>query len=190
MNQRGSQGVAAAGEGAERLLDRAIAVLLVVSGAALLLMMLHVSADVVLRYMVGLPIPDTIETASYYYMILVVFLPLAFVERRSEHVEVELLVQVLSARLRNALYVAGRLFAVAVFGLLAYQSWLDAQYYAELRETPMGSALEIWPSRFALPIGFAFMVLALLLHAVKAALAPDAVRPQGPGPAYAAEETP
>lgn len=172
----------------ERWIDRAILVMLIVAGAGLVAMMLHVTADVLMRYFFNWPIRDTIETASYYYMILVVFLPLAFVERKSEHIEVELFVQLLGVRPRNLLYVAGRLFSMVFFGILAYVSWIDAIDYARIRETPMGSDLEIWPSRFALPIGFGLLVLAMALHAAKALMHLRQVKPQGDGPAYARED--
>lgn len=174
----------------ERWIDRAILIMLVVAGAGLVAMMVHVTADVLMRYFFNYPIRDTIETASYYYMILVVFLPLAFVERKSEHIEVELFVQFLGIRLRNLLYAAGRLFSIVFFSILAYASWIDAIDYARIRETPMGSDLEIWPSRFALPIGFGLLVLAMALHAVKALMNLRQPKPQGDGPAYAQEDRP
>jgi TRAP-type C4-dicarboxylate transport system permease small subunit len=174
----------------ERWIDRAILIMVAVAGVGLVAMMIHVTADVLMRYFFNHPIRDTIETASYYYMILIVFLPLAFVERKSEHIEVELFVQFLGTRLRNVFYVAGRLFSIIFFSILTYASWVDAVDYARIRETPMGSNLEIWPSRFALPIGFGLLVLAMALHAAKALMHLQQVRPQGDGPAYAREDQP
>jgi len=174
--------------GIERWLDRLILAAIIIAGCGLALMMVHIVADVTWRYLFNRPLVDTVETVSYYYMIAVVFLPLAYVERRSEHIEVELFVQHLPVSIRNVLYLLGRLTAIAFFGILTYQTWLDALDYMRIREVPMGSSLEIWPSRFILPLSFTLLIAALLLHAVRAVLHLRRAKPQGDGPAFAREE--
>lgn len=169
----------------QKWIDWTILGMMLLAGAGLIMMMLHISADVGARYFFNDPIRDTVETVSYYYMIIVIFLPLAFVERKSEHIEVELVVQFLSTRVRNILYIIARLFGAAFFAALAYETWFDAMHYLRIREVPMGSSLEIWPARFILPVSFAVLILSMLLHAMKAALALGHPKPQGDGPIYA-----
>ena len=58
----------------------------------LVLMALHVSLDVGLRYLFGKSFTGTLEFVSFYYMVAVVFLPLAYVELQREHISVDVLV--------------------------------------------------------------------------------------------------
>lgn len=171
----------------ERWLDRMLLGIMYASAAALALMVFHITADVLFRYLLNQPFANTVEVVSFYYMIAVVFLPLAFVERKSEHIEVELFTQYLPLRARNSLFILARLFAVAFFGALAYQTFLDALNYMAIREEPMGSSLEIWPTRFILPFSFVVLMITMLLHAAKAILNIDREKPQGDGPDYGEE---
>ena len=53
--------------------------------------------------------------------------------------------------------------------MLAYQTYLDALKATRIGEVMMGSNyVTIWPSRWALPLGFAVLCLAVLLHAWRA----------------------
>ena len=52
--------------------------LLEISGLLLLVMMLHVTLDVALKYLLNQPVPGTLEVVSYYYMVGTVFLVMVF----------------------------------------------------------------------------------------------------------------
>ena len=150
----------------ERWLARALAAL---ACLALALMMLHVTADVALRTLAGQPLTGTIETVSYYYMVLAVFLPLAWVERRGEHIRVDLFVQLLPAGAQLALYLFACLLGALFFGAMAWQSTLDALRATRGLETIMSNYLfYIWPARWALPLGLWAAVLAVLANAARA----------------------
>jgi len=71
---------------------------LALAAAFLVLMALHITVDVVLRLMFGGAFPGTLEIVSFYYMVYAVFLPLAFVERRGEHIEVDAFFNLMPAR--------------------------------------------------------------------------------------------
>jgi hypothetical protein len=59
----------------------AVSNLLLAIGAAIItLMALHVIADVSCRYLLNQPLPGTIEIVSLYYMVAVIYLPLAYVQ--------------------------------------------------------------------------------------------------------------
>ncbi len=132
------------------------------SSVFLLLMMLHVTADVFMKYFFNAPIEATIETVTYYYMIGVVFLPLAAAELRNEHIYVDLFIKRFSPRLQLAFYVFACLCGMLYFGILTWQTFRDAIRATAGRETVMANFLfYVWPSRWALPIGMGAMVLAL-----------------------------
>lgn len=168
----------------ERWLDRLIFISLVVGGAGIILMMLHITIDVVSRNFLSYSLIGTVEIVSYYYMISAVFLPLAFVERKSEHIEVELFIQNMPIRQQNYSYIFGRLTGIVFFSILAYQSWLDAVQYTRIGEQPMGLNLAIWPARWILPASFGLIVLAFVLHIWKAIAHFGTPKPQGDGPPY------
>ncbi|WP_218944213.1 TRAP transporter small permease subunit [Marinobacter changyiensis] len=142
---------------------------LILSGLFLILMALHVTVDVTLRYVIGTSFPGTLEIVSFYYMVGVVFLPLAYVELKQEHISVDVVVGRFSPRTQLVLYVFASLLGLAYFGLLGYQSLLDAIRATAQQETAMANFnFYLWPSRWALPVGFAAMCLAILANIAKA----------------------
>ena len=138
--------------------------LLNVSLCCLILMMGHVVLDVFLKFAFNAPLIGTLETVSYYYMVGAVFLPLGAVELKKEHVHVDLFIQFFSPRLRLITLCIANLLGIFYFGGLFYQTLLDAIASFGYKETIMSNYLfYVWPSRWALPIGFLAMALALIL---------------------------
>tara|TARA_B100000745_G_C20114873_1_gene381626 strand:- start:564 stop:1097 length:534 start_codon:yes stop_codon:yes gene_type:complete len=130
---------------------------------AVVLMMAHISLDVLLRW-IGLPIPATVTIVPHYYMLPIVFLPLALAEKYDAHITVEILVQIFRNRLQRILAVCGWLFSAGVFSILFYQTFLDA-----LDKMSVGTfmievdwKIPIWPSYFFLPVGFGLVIVVLL----------------------------
>ncbi len=54
----------------------------------IVLMMLHVTADVVGRYLFNAPLTGTIVIVGHYYMIIVVFIALGVAEEKNSHISV------------------------------------------------------------------------------------------------------
>ena len=130
---------------------------------AVVLMMVHISLDVLLRW-VGFPIPATVTIVPHYYMLPIVFLPLALAEKNDSHITVEILVQLFQNRLQRILAVCSWLFSAGVFSILFYQTSLDA-----LDKMSVGTfmmevnwKIPIWASYFFLPVGFGLVVIVLL----------------------------
>jgi len=129
-------------------------------------MMVHVGADIFAKLVFNAPIIGTLETVSYYYMVSIVFLPLAFVELRNGHVFVDLIFRNFPLRAQVIIYVLGCLISVSYYSLFCYQTFLDALKATSEQETVMSNYLfYVWPSRWTLPIGSATLVLAILLNA-------------------------
>lgn len=151
-----------------RLLGRLTDLLAFIACAAVVLMMLHITLDVFLRW-IGHPIPATVTIVPHYYMLPIIFLPLALVERNNAHITVEIFVQFLRRSWQRALAVLSWAVAAGVFGILLYQTWLDA-----LDKMKVGTfmievdyKIPIWASYFFLPVGFA-LVVALLVYRIVA----------------------
>lgn len=144
---------------------------LALAGFFLVLMMVHVGADIAMKLAFNAPITGTLETVSYYYMVSVVFLPLAFVEVKNEHVFVDLFFRKFPRKLQLIVYLFGVTVAVLYYGLFCYQTTLDAVKATRDKETVMANILfYVWPSRWALSLGSAALILAIVLNATKAVL--------------------
>lgn len=152
------------------VLGRGVAVLsrwaTILGGIAIVLMMLHVSADVIARYVFNTSLPGTLTMVTYYYMIFATFLPLALAEKRRSHISVEVLTEMLPTRARLHLQGWIMLLTAVVMGLLAWRSFDAAIKAAKLGVTQVQGNVNIpvWPAYFVLPVGASLMAAILLLR--------------------------
>jgi TRAP-type C4-dicarboxylate transport system permease small subunit len=136
-----------------------------IAAAVLLLMMLHVVADVAGRNLFNYPAPATTEMVAYYYMIAVVFLPLPFVELRDRSIAVDLFYNWFSPAAKRLAKAFGTLASILFFSGLTFKSWIDAWAAYDKREMVDGLyVVEIWQARFGLPIAFALTVAVLTIR--------------------------
>ena len=154
------------------VLDRSIYLLnrgfVVLAAVSLILMMFHVTVEVAGRATGAFTMIGTLEIVSFYYMIMLVMLPMGFVELRNEHIRVDLFVQMMPARLQLVLYVLSCLVSITFFAMMFWQSYHDALNSTQRMETIMSNFIfYIWPSRWALPIGFFGLLLASLSNLLK-----------------------
>ena len=89
-------------------------------------MMSHVCVDVFLRFVLGYQIEATIEIVSAYYMVALVFLPLAYVERNDGHIAADLVVQQLPPAARLVLRRVAGLIVLICMAVLFYCSLVEA----------------------------------------------------------------
>ena len=151
-----------------KLLDRTADLLALVAGAILILMMLHITADVVLRYLFARPIRDTVEIVSTYYIVAIVFLPLALVERMNAHIVVELFSQHLPPRVQELLIACICLVSGSYFGAFTWRTGLDAIQKYNIGEVMLGTTpITVWPTRFYLPIGCGLITLMLVYKSIR-----------------------
>lgn len=135
----------------------------IVAGAAVVLMMLHVATDISLRYLFDAPLTGTITFVSNYYMVAVVCLPLAFVERMDAHIAVDFVTDQLSLGLAYHIRHLALIPAVLVSSLVTYSTWVEAMGKFRLKTFIMEHGMQIptWFGYFALPIGYGLMTLYL-----------------------------
>jgi TRAP-type C4-dicarboxylate transport system permease small subunit len=158
----------------ERAIRGLATLLAALAGVAVLLMLLQTVTDVAMANLAGRPIPGNLEIISLYHMVVLVFLPLAFVEMRHEHISVDLVVRLLPRAAQRVILVGSYLVCAGFFALLSWQTLLDAIASWRLGELTMGAIyVTIWPAKFALPAGFIAILLMVLLHAWKAATDPS-----------------
>src|SRR5690625_5127957 len=92
-----------------------------IGGAAVSLMMIQVSLDVLFRFLLNQPLPGTITVVSHYYMIIAIFLPLAFVEQTKKSITIELLSAYFPPTLNRFLSTFSQLFVSATAFMIAYK---------------------------------------------------------------------
>jgi len=137
------------------------------AGLAMLLMMFHVMADVIGKYLFHSPVPSTAEVVANYYMIAGVFLTLAWVEATNSAIAVDLFYEMAPAKLRHAMYAFAQLVTLAFYLMLGWFSWDIAVRAWRISETVDGIwRVVVWPAKFMLPVGLALAVAVLLLKLV------------------------
>ena len=133
-------------------------------GVAIALMMLHITADVVLRYLFSAPLPGTITYVSNYYMIIATFVPLAYAEKLDAHITVEVVAERLPRRIQR--HLAHWLLPVCavVLAFMTVKTWTEALGKYEMKASLVegGTTIITWPGYFMLPLGLGLMVLVLL----------------------------
>lgn len=140
--------------------------LVIVSAVLVTLMMVHISADVAGKYFFNAPIHGTLEIVALYYMVAVVYLPLAWGSHDGDQIKVELFTRRLPARYLVRHDAIVDLFFAVFLGLITWQGIVDAlakMAINESRETAL-DLLIVWPSRWMVPIGFG---IATAYHALR-----------------------
>lgn len=148
----------------KRLLDIIIAAYKFVGAVVVGLMMVHITADVIGKFVFDRPLPGTIPIVSKFYMVIIAFLPLAIVERESGHIDVEVLTNQFSRTVQKFLYFFSTLLGIAVYGALTWRTWLEAmkKYGIGTFSYEEGIKIITWPSYFILPFGIALTVVVLI----------------------------
>ena len=152
-----------------RVIDRIAAALMILACLTAVLMLLHICADVLCKYVFNMPIDGTLETVSGWYMVAVVFGSMAYVEVKDGHISVDLFTRHIPAQPLSILRCLTYLLSVGYLGLMTWVTAGEAIRRTandEVWETVNGF-LPIWPSRWLVPIGMASLAAVFLLKAVR-----------------------
>lgn len=152
----------------DRLVNAITSGLALLGAVGVVAMLVHITLYVILRNLASAPIPATVEIVSYYYMVAIAFLPLAWAERRGDMISVEIFSHLLVGRIGriNAVFVA--LLTCAAYLVLTYTTWTVAmrQFTAGSYVISLSVAVPVWPSYFILPLAFALAALVALYRGV------------------------
>lgn len=150
----------------KRFVNRMSSIFSLIGGLGIFLMLLHVTADVILRQLFGFPPPATVLVVSHYYMVMIAFFPLGWSELRGDMISVEVLSGLFKGKILKVKTILIDLLIAAVYGFLAIHTWAIAM--SELKvgsyQVSLGVVIPIWPSYFILPIAFAVACLVVLLR--------------------------
>ena len=132
------------------------------------MMMTHITVDVIGRVVFNHPLDGTIEMVSGYYMVAVAFLPLAYISRHEGQIIVELFTRGLTGRKLVRLEILVNIVTIAYLGVFAWMTGtmaVEQTVEGEVWETATGF-LDVWPSRWVLPLSIVVMALYLLFRII------------------------
>ncbi len=150
-----------------KLLFRITRASAVLSGIAILLMMLAGAADVIGTNLdvIGLrsqPIPATFEFMGA-MMVVTVFLAVSFAQHGRRHIRVELLVRRMPPFWQKAADVLQFALGAMVFGMIARFAWAAAIHGFNVGEYATGIInFPLWPARFVMAFGVTLMTIQCL----------------------------
>lgn len=121
------------------------------------LMALHVSLEVISRFVLNLPLPGTVEIVARYYMVSVIFLPLAYGQMTRAHFQADLLERFLPEGFWRVMGGLSDLVIAVLAAAFVWRTGLAAIEATEVGEHVQTAiyTLPTWPSRWLPPIGFA-----------------------------------
>lgn len=156
-----------------RLIDRFVGIcggaLVFAGGFAIVLLMLHVVADVTGRYAFNHPLPGSLESVTYYYMVMVTALPFAYVTRHQGQIAVEMFTSALPQRWIH-LIEAGAGFTMLLYvGALTWKMGQEAVAMTAIGEVHDAGTMQFitWPSRWIPPVALAVMSCAVAIRVIE-----------------------
>ena len=153
----------------DKTISRLVAASTGVGAVILILMMIQVVADVIASNVFHSPIPANSVIVTNYYMVAVVFLPIALAEMRDDNITVEIAFQMMSRKAKNwAMYFSWALSLIVCFSLIV-SLWELAmkKYHTGAFVLEQEINMITWPTYFILPVSFALMALVIVRHIMK-----------------------
>ncbi|MCW5747318.1 MAG: TRAP transporter small permease subunit [Alphaproteobacteria bacterium] len=147
---------------------------------AMLLMAFHVGINISYRWLTGRDIQMTLEIVTYYYMVALVYLPMAFIDRAGGHIIADLFSGFMTERAVKQMDAVFRILLAAFFGVLFWITVRDAIERTIDGEAVMSAfgPFDIWLSRWSVPIGFGLACPYTLVLAAKNLLDAGAEQPR------------
>ena len=153
----------------DRFLAAASNALLALGAVIIALMAIHVIADVSSRFLFNQPLPGTIEIVSLYYMVATIYLPLAYVQSRHQHIVVHQFTDWLPAPARLAMDGLAGILATVVLALLSWRGVMEAMRATEVGQESIAGvyAIASWPPRWFVPLGLGVMALQTITQSMR-----------------------
>jgi TRAP-type C4-dicarboxylate transport system permease small subunit len=132
------------------------------SNVALLLMTLGITADVLMRWLVGSASKAAVELTGY-LMVMVVYFGLGPTQRARAHIQIDLLVRLLPAPMARAIALVNSilfLFYAVALAALGWKSVSTSYFFGTTSRT--GLDVIVWPFQLFIPVGLAILIVVLL----------------------------
>ena len=145
-----------------RIVDKLTVGLSYLGMIGILAMMVHICTDVIARTVFEISVPATVEMVSRYYMLMLVLLPLAWVENKRFMIVVEAFSEKFGKLGLRILDILVAITCIGVYSVMAVSTWEKAieQFEIGAYVIALDTQVIIWPGYFALPFGFGLAALA------------------------------
>jgi TRAP-type C4-dicarboxylate transport system permease small subunit len=137
----------------------------IIACAAVIVMMLLSTADVVLR-MLGKPIPGAYELVGFMGTVVVSF-SLGFTTLEKGHIAVELLFRKLPQRVQLGMETFTNFTGILLFGMIAYQAFAYALDIRKSGEVSATLQMPVYPFIFGMALGFGLLCVILMADCLK-----------------------
>jgi len=145
----------------QKALDKVTDLAMLVAEVAIVLMMLHIAAELLVRWFFRGALEATNEIVTFYYMVACTYLPLAYVTRADGHISAQIFTDYMPARPREILEGVILLCLAAFMVIIVWATTIEAVVMTQVGETHQAATIYLakWPARWYLPIGSGIMGL-------------------------------
>lgn len=147
------------------IFDQLLEVFLVLGEILIAMMCLHICIEVIANWFFGTPIEGTVEIVTRCYMVGVAFLPLAYIQRRNEHIKADIFTRKLPYQAQLLIDIFISILMVVMCALLGWYGYVDALSAAASNEAIelLHVSIPSWPTRWFVPFGFGSMMIVAVL---------------------------
>lgn len=153
---------------AARIKDRLLMCIEVPAVIVLAVMMLHVTANAILRTVSGNPIQSTIEITQYLYLPVLALLGFVAAQARGEHIVADIATGYMTVRTKRVIICGGYLITAAVSAGFAWYGLSEARHAHAIGKTAGVSSVPAWPVHYLIPVAFGVMTVLLFVAAYRA----------------------
>jgi TRAP-type C4-dicarboxylate transport system permease small subunit len=128
-------------------------VLTVAVGVLVFFCMILITFSITGRYLFGTPVPSTDEISET-ILVLVIFLPLAYIERQGGHLRIMFLYSRFSERWQNVCDILAKVLVLLLLSLMTWQTLLYALHSWACNEISWGTvSIPLWIPKFSIFFG-------------------------------------
>lgn len=147
----------------------ALRIFTAVASLGIVVMMLHILANVLMRYLFNSPLPNTLEWVSFWYLPIVAFLGFVLAKHGNEFIDAPLIFDKLTWGNRRILVILFSVVGFIMCAAYAYFTFVNQAIHGfEVKTTGGVSSLQIWPVFFLGSAVFAILAVMYLRDLVKA----------------------
>jgi TRAP-type C4-dicarboxylate transport system permease small subunit len=136
-------------------------------------MMLHITANALMRTFANDPLPDTLEIVQYWYMPIVAFLGFIAAQYRGQHIATDLLFERLPKPAQPYVLCLVTAVSAILSAGFAWFTFQEAMHSFDIRQAAGLTDVAAWPTHFLAPLAFGSLTVQLALAAVRALTRPD-----------------
>lgn len=159
-----------------------------ISGFAMVVLMIHVVLNVASRRLNNAPIEGTLEWVGNWYLPVIVLTGLVVAQQTDQHVQAELLFHRAPRTVQFEFRLIAYLLSLVLALGIGWYGWEHALENQAIGLTAGVSGVTVWPVTFLVPIGFVLYAIQIVIDVVRL-VATGRTAPGGP-PADAQEERP